>query len=111
MAEGQSSSRTTRWNPSTEQIALLEAMYSEGMTSPKAHQIKQITSRLRMYGNIENRNVYYWFQNHKARIRRRQKLERVASINQFHQPHSSARTSLTDGKLSDNLLQSLKQNS
>nr|CAT02937.2 putative wuschel homeobox protein WOX2 [Pinus sylvestris] len=85
MAEGQST-MSTRWNPTKEQIDFLEAMYSQGIRTPSADQIEEIASRLRMYGNIEGKNVFYWFQNHKARERQRQRQERVAFVNQFHQP-------------------------
>ncbi|KAE9463528.1 hypothetical protein C3L33_04569, partial [Rhododendron williamsianum] len=34
-----------------------------------------ITARLQAYGHIEGKNVFYWFQNHKARQRQKQKQE------------------------------------
>jgi transposase len=52
--------------------------------------IEQITSRLKAYGHIEGKNVFYWFQNHKARQRQKQKQESMAYINNYlhkvHQP-------------------------
>nr|CAL18267.1 homeodomain transcription factor [Picea abies] len=94
MAEGQST-MSTRWNPTKEQIELLEAMYSQGIRTPSADQIEQIASRLGMYGNIEGKNVFYWFQNHKARERQRQKQERGVFGNQFLQPPSFSGASHT----------------
>ncbi|KAF8377579.1 hypothetical protein HHK36_030961 [Tetracentron sinense] len=63
----------TRWNPTQEQIGILEMLYGSGMRTPNAQQIEQITIQLRKYGKIEGKNVFYWFQNHKARERQKQK--------------------------------------
>ncbi|KAJ8541117.1 hypothetical protein K7X08_001933 [Anisodus acutangulus] len=63
----------TRWNPTQEQIVILEMLYRGGMRTPNAQQIEQITAQLGKYGKIEGKNVFYWFQNHKARERQKQK--------------------------------------
>ncbi|KAH6800376.1 WUSCHEL related homeobox 4 [Perilla frutescens var. hirtella] len=63
----------TRWNPTQEQIGILEMLYRSGMRTPNAQQIEQITAQLSKYGKIEGKNVFYWFQNHKARERQKQK--------------------------------------
>ncbi|KAL4271251.1 hypothetical protein GQ457_13G020280 [Hibiscus cannabinus] len=63
----------TRWNPTQEQIGILEMMYRGGIRTPTAQQIEQITEQLGKYGKIEGKNVFYWFQNHKARERQKQK--------------------------------------
>nr|ACA64095.1 WOX4 [Petunia x hybrida] len=63
----------TRWNPTQEQIGILEMLYRGGMRTPNAQQIEQITLQLGKYGKIEGKNVFYWFQNHKARERQKQK--------------------------------------
>ncbi|KAL0323036.1 UNVERIFIED_CONTAM: WUSCHEL-related homeobox 4 [Sesamum angustifolium] len=47
-----------------------------GMRTPNAQQIEQITAQLGKYGKIEGKNVFYWFQNHKARERQKQKQKR-----------------------------------
>eukprot|EP01018_Ginkgo_biloba_P018540 Gb_01484 [translate_table: standard] len=65
---------TTRWNPTSEQLMILEDMYRGGIRTPNADQIQQITAHLSLYGKIEGKNVFYWFQNHKARDR--QKMRR-----------------------------------
>nr|BAJ14112.1 PRESSED FLOWER b [Juncus wallichianus] len=66
--------RTTRWCPTPEQLMILEEMYRNGLRTPNAPQIQQITAHLSCYGRIEGKNVFYWFQNHKARDR--QKMRR-----------------------------------
>ncbi|KAK8943134.1 WUSCHEL-related homeobox 3A [Platanthera zijinensis] len=68
---------STRWCPTPEQLMILEEMYRTGVRTPNASQIQQITSHLSYYGKIEGKNVFYWFQNHKAR--ERQKLRRRLS--------------------------------
>jgi len=66
---------STRWAPTTEQIKLLkELYYINGVRSPTADQIQTICARLRRYGKIEGKNVFYWFQNHKARERQKKRL-------------------------------------
>ncbi|XP_062017948.1 WUSCHEL-related homeobox 3-like [Rosa rugosa] len=69
-----SSSSSSRWCPTPEQLMILEEMYRAGVRTPNASQIQQITAQLSFYGKIEGKNVFYWFQNHKARDR--QKLRR-----------------------------------
>ncbi|XP_058110980.1 WUSCHEL-related homeobox 2 [Magnolia sinica] len=76
---------SSRWNPTKEQISVLEGLYMQGVRTPSAEQIQQITSRLRAYGHIEGKNVFYWFQNHKARQRQKQKQESLVYINRFLQ--------------------------
>ncbi|XP_073291105.1 uncharacterized protein [Primulina huaijiensis] len=73
----------SRWNPTKEQINILESMYRQGLRTPSAEQIQQITARLRAFGHIEGKNVFYWFQNHKARQRQKQKQESFAYFNRF----------------------------
>ncbi|KAL1208483.1 WUSCHEL-related homeobox 2 [Cardamine amara subsp. amara] len=88
---------SSRWNPTKEQITLLENLYKQGIRTPSADQIQQITGRLRAHGHIEGKNVFYWFQNHKARQRQKQKQERIAYFNRllhkttrfFHPPPCS----------------------
>ncbi|XP_062232504.1 putative WUSCHEL-related homeobox 2 [Phragmites australis] len=70
---------TTRWCPTPEQLMILEDMYRGGLRTPNASQIQQITAHLACYGRIEGKNVFYWFQNHKARDR--QKLRRRLCMN------------------------------
>ncbi|KAE8680495.1 putative respiratory burst oxidase-like protein H-like [Hibiscus syriacus] len=77
---------STRWCPTPEQVMILEEMYRSGIKTPNASQIQQITSHLSSYGKIEAKNVFYWFQNHKAR--ERQKLRRKLSKQQLYHPNN-----------------------
>ncbi|KAL6651863.1 hypothetical protein ACP70R_010788 [Stipagrostis hirtigluma subsp. patula] len=64
-----------RWTPTPEQIRILkELYYGCGIRSPNAEQIQRITAMLRQHGKIEGKNVFYWFQNHKARERQKRRL-------------------------------------
>lgn len=73
----------SRWCPTPEQVMLLEGMYRGGLKTPTATQIQQITARLSIYGKIQGKNVFYWFQNHKARDR--QKLrKKLMTLYQQH---------------------------
>ncbi|CAM0902233.1 unnamed protein product [Alopecurus aequalis] len=64
-----------RWTPTPEQVKILkELYYGCGIRSPNADQIQRIAARLRQFGRIEGKNVFYWFQNHKARERHKKRL-------------------------------------
>ncbi|KAK4763755.1 hypothetical protein SAY87_013193 [Trapa incisa] len=58
---------SSRWCPTPEQVMILKELYRAGVRSPRASQIHKITAHLSLYGKVEGRNVFYWFQNHKAR--------------------------------------------
>ncbi|KAJ7958184.1 WUSCHEL-related homeobox 4-like [Quillaja saponaria] len=83
----------TRWNPTQEQIGILEMLYRGGMRTPNAQQIEQITAQLSKYGKIEGKNVFYWFQNHKARERQKQKRNSLGISHSLRTPSSAAITS------------------
>ncbi|KAG6407775.1 hypothetical protein SASPL_130773 [Salvia splendens] len=72
---------SSRWSPTPEQLQALEDMYRRGTRTPSAEQIQQIAAKLRRFGKIEGKNVFYWFQNHKARDRqkKRRQLELLAA--------------------------------
>lgn len=66
---------SSRWNPTPEQLQTLEELYRRGTRTPTAEQIQHITTELRRYGKIEGKNVFYWFQNHKARERQKRRRQ------------------------------------
>ncbi|XP_038688361.1 WUSCHEL-related homeobox 1 isoform X2 [Tripterygium wilfordii] len=66
---------SSRWNPTPEQLRTLEDLYRRGTRTPSADQIQHITVQLRRYGKIEGKNVFYWFQNHKARERQKRRRQ------------------------------------
>ncbi|KAL3653491.1 wuschel-related homeobox [Castilleja foliolosa] len=62
-----------RWNPTTEQVKVLTELFRSGLRTPSTDQIQKISSHLSFYGKIESKNVFYWFQNHKARERHKRR--------------------------------------
>ncbi|KAF3795580.1 WUSCHEL-related homeobox 5 [Nymphaea thermarum] len=62
-----------RWNPTAEQVKVLTDLFRAGLRTPSAEQIQRISSQLSSYGKIESKNVFYWFQNHKARERQKRR--------------------------------------
>ncbi|KAK4786281.1 hypothetical protein SAY86_002970 [Trapa natans] len=76
---------SSRWCPTPEQVMILKELYRAGVRSPRASQIHKITAHLSLYGKVEGRNVFYWFQNHKARDK--QKLVKMKTTQQHHQQH------------------------
>ncbi|CAN0909665.1 WUSCHEL-related homeobox 5 [Linum grandiflorum] len=71
-----SGTKCGRWNPTAEQVKVLTDLFRSGLRTPSTDQIQKISSQLSFYGKIESKNVFYWFQNHKAR--ERQKRRRVS---------------------------------
>ena len=61
----------TRWHPKPDQIQILEAIVNSGMVNPPSEEIKRIRGQLEEFGHVEDANVFYWFQNRKARVKRK----------------------------------------
>ncbi|XP_028792776.1 WUSCHEL-related homeobox 5-like [Neltuma alba] len=81
-SSGGSGTKCGRWNPTAEQLKLLTHLFTSGLRTPSTDQIQKISSLLSFYGHIESKNVFYWFQNHKARERlKRRKLTPSSSPN------------------------------
>lgn len=74
-------SKCGRWNPTAEQVKILTELFRSGLRTPTTNQIQNISSQLSFYGKIESKNVFYWFQNHKAR--ERHKIPKLS----FHHTH------------------------
>jgi hypothetical protein len=90
-----------RWNPTTEQVKLLTELFRAGLRTPSTDQIQKISNQLSFYGKIESKNVFYWFQNHKAR--ERQKRRKVSFDDDkdvfIHRDHNSMMNASTQSKL------------
>ncbi|OMO76191.1 hypothetical protein COLO4_25651 [Corchorus olitorius] len=68
-----SGTKCGRWNPTTEQVKVLTDLFRSGLRTPSTDQIQKISTQLSFYGKIESKNVFYWFQNHKARERQKRR--------------------------------------
>ncbi|XAR64268.1 hypothetical protein NMG60_11024542 [Bertholletia excelsa] len=61
-----------RWTPTPMQLQILERIFDEGNGTPTKEKIKGITMELSQHGPISEANVYNWFQNRRARSKRKQ---------------------------------------
>lgn len=61
-----------RWTPTPVQLQILERIFDQGTGTPSKQKIKEITSELSQHGQISETNVYNWFQNRRARSKRKQ---------------------------------------
>ncbi|CAL9031698.1 unnamed protein product [Prunus brigantina] len=93
---------SSRWNPTPEQLRALEELYRRGTRTPSAEQIQHITAQLRKYGKIEGKNVFYWFQNHKARERQKRRRQMESSVPSV-QPDHEISLSSTDHQKKESL--------
>ncbi|KAK1362790.1 Homeobox domain-containing protein [Heracleum sosnowskyi] len=64
-----------RWTPTPVQLQKLERVFEEGIGTPSKQKIKDITAELSQHGPISETNVYNWFQNRRARSKRKQSAE------------------------------------
>ncbi|KAK3023408.1 hypothetical protein RJ639_042796 [Escallonia herrerae] len=63
-----------RWTPTAVQLQILERIFEQGNGTPSKQKIKEITSELSQHGQISETNVYNWFQNRRARSKRKQHI-------------------------------------
>nr|XP_011463131.1 PREDICTED: WUSCHEL-related homeobox 3-like [Fragaria vesca subsp. vesca] len=94
-------SRGSRWNPTPEQLMTLEELYRSGLKTPTAQQIRQVTSQLRNFGRIEGKNVFYWFQNHRARERQKRRRQLMSMYQSDSKQQQQTLTNNTISGLQD----------
>ncbi|XP_047312479.1 WUSCHEL-related homeobox 8-like isoform X1 [Impatiens glandulifera] len=77
-----------RWTPTPMQLQILERIFDQGNGTPSKQKIKDITGELSQHGQISETNVYNWFQNRRARSKRKQ-----------HQPNTTPNTNNTESEV------------
>ncbi|CAA7020096.1 unnamed protein product [Microthlaspi erraticum] len=61
-----------RWTPTSKQLQILERIYDElGSGTPNPKRVIEIATELSEHGQITEKNVYNWFQNRRARSKRK----------------------------------------
>ncbi|KAG7576823.1 Homeobox-like domain superfamily [Arabidopsis thaliana x Arabidopsis arenosa] len=83
---GGTGTKCGRWNPTVEQLKILTDLFRAGLRTPTTDQIQKISTELSFYGKIESKNVFYWFQNHKARERQKRRKISIDFDHHHHQP-------------------------
>ncbi|KAM7262182.1 hypothetical protein ACFE04_021259 [Oxalis oulophora] len=76
-ANNNNSNKTSRprWTPTPDQLRILKDFYyNNGIRSPTDDLVRRISARLCQYGKVEDKIVFYWFQNYKARERQNKRL-------------------------------------
>lgn len=71
---GHKISTRQRWTPTPVQLQILERIFDQGNGTPSKQKIKEITNELTQHGQISETNVYNWFQNRRARSKRKQSV-------------------------------------
>lgn len=97
-----------RWSPTPQQLMILQDLYRKGLRNPTSSQVQKITTHLSLYGKIQCKNVFYWFQNHKARDRQKLRKE-LMMLHKIHKntsdddvPHQFHTTQNTNSNLEYN---------
>jgi hypothetical protein len=70
-----------RWTPTRLQLHTLERIFDAETGTPSKETIKEITANLTKHGPISETNVYNWFQNRRARSRRKHQNLTPTSVN------------------------------
>jgi hypothetical protein len=70
-----------RWSPTPLQLQTLERAFDTVKGTPSKEKIKEITANLTKHGPISETNVYNWFQNRRARSRRKHQNLTPSSVN------------------------------
>ncbi|CAN1824804.1 WUSCHEL-related homeobox 13 [Linum perenne] len=78
---GHKMSARQRWTPTPVQLQILEQIFEQGNGTPTKQKIKEITGQLSQHGQISETNVYNWFQNRRARSKRKQLLPSSTTTN------------------------------
>ncbi|KAK1261323.1 WUSCHEL-related homeobox 8 [Acorus gramineus] len=62
-----------RWAPTPAQFQILENLFIQDSRTPSKQKIKEITIALAQHGPIAESNVHNWFQNRKAKSKKKKR--------------------------------------
>ncbi|KOM43277.1 hypothetical protein LR48_Vigan05g088100 [Vigna angularis] len=71
-----------RWRSTPEQVNILLNIFNHGIINPSRDQIREITVRLKEYGEVGEYSVYCWFQNHGNRVKYRRLPQDIPSTSE-----------------------------
>ncbi|KAK8653148.1 hypothetical protein V6N13_127161 [Hibiscus sabdariffa] len=77
---GHKISSRQRWTPTAVQLRILERIFDEVTGTPSKQKIREITSELSQHGQFSETNVYNWFQNRRARSKRKQAVAAESEV-------------------------------
>ena len=77
-SKGGDGPRGARWTQTAAQLARLEELFATGMGTPNGDLRTKITDELAKLGPVNEANVYNWFQNKKARTKKKLLEEQAA---------------------------------
>ncbi|XP_062016724.1 protein WUSCHEL-like [Rosa rugosa] len=70
-----------RWVPTPDQIRILKDLYyDKGVKRPTTEHIHEICLQLNQYGHVEGKNIYFWFQNVRAREKQMKRCNQAAQV-------------------------------
>ncbi|XP_061988172.1 WUSCHEL-related homeobox 1-like [Rosa rugosa] len=70
-----------RWVPTPDQIRILKDLYyDKGVKCPTTEHIHEICLQLNQYGHVEGKNIYFWFQNVRAREKQMKRCNQAAQV-------------------------------
>jgi hypothetical protein len=86
-----------RWTPSQIQFQILERLFEQDNGTPNKQHLKEIADELRQHGQIAETNVYNWFQNRKARAKRRHQQVAWRCRTHLNQAKGAQQVSMKNG--------------
>lgn len=90
--------RRQRWNPTSEQLNILEKIFDQGHGAPSKERIRDITAELAKHGQIAESNVYNWFQNRRARLKKRQTMSAISESSEEGEMASETSSKSNNGE-------------
>lgn len=110
LGQKQQLSRRQRWNPTTEQLRILERVFDEEeIRTPNSQKVKEVAMELARHGQVAEPNVYNWFQNRRARLKKNRMYEaetlkvindESAAVGEEHHLHQITNVSHGNGRMS-----------